>query len=122
MQRTFLKSKIHRATVTAADLEYEGSVTIDKDLLDAADIRQWEQVEIYNITNGSRLTTYALEGRPGSGEIQINGAAAHLTGVGDRVIIASYARYTEAEAATHEPRVLLVGEGNRVVSTVGVSD
>ena len=119
MLRNMFKSKIHRATVTHADLDYEGSVTIDKDLLDAADIRHWEQVEIYNITNGSRLTTYALHGTPGSGEIQINGAAAHLTGVGDLVIVCSYARYTEAEAATHEPRILLVGKENRVVSLVG---
>jgi aspartate 1-decarboxylase len=121
MQRTLLKSKIHRATVTAADLEYEGSVTVDSDLLDAADIRESEQVDIYNITNGSRLTTYALAGKPGSGEIQINGAAAHLTGIGDLVILASYARYTEAEAAHHEPRIILVDKENRIVSPVSTS-
>jgi len=115
MHRTLLKSKIHRATVTAADLHYEGSVTVDRDLLEAADIREHEQVQIYNVSNGARLTTYALEGRPGSGEIQINGAAAHLAKKGDIVILASYAQYTEAEAAVHQPLVVKVDARNRRV-------
>ncbi len=114
MYRTLLKSKIHRATVTAADLHYEGSITVDPALLDAADIREHEQVHVYNITRGTRLTTYALRGRPASGEIQINGAAAHLVREGDLVIIASYAQYAENEAARHEPRILLVDRNNRV--------
>ena len=113
MQRTLLKSKIHRATVTEADLHYEGSVTIDRDLLDAADILDHEQVDIYDITNGSRLTTYAIPAAPGSGEICINGAAALQVEKGDLVIIASYARYDESEVQRHVPRVILVDESNR---------
>ncbi|MEN8161280.1 MAG: aspartate 1-decarboxylase, partial [Myxococcota bacterium] len=91
MIRTLLKSKIHRATVTEANLEYEGSVTIDTDLMEAGDLVPYEQVQIYDCTNGSRLTTYAIPGEAGSGEICINGAAAHLVKPGDIVIIASYA-------------------------------
>jgi aspartate 1-decarboxylase len=113
MQRTLLKSKIHRATVTEADLHYEGSVTIDAELLAAADIREHEQVQIYDVTNGARLTTYALPGEPGEGQVRINGAAAHLVEPGDLVIIATYAQYTEAEAAAHEPCVVQVDERNR---------
>lgn len=114
MQRTLLKSKIHRATVRDADLHYEGSITIDEDLMDAADIVVHEQVDVYDIANGARLTTYAIAGPRGSGEICINGAAAHLIHKGDLVIIASYARYDEAEVAQHAPRVVLVDEQNRV--------
>ncbi|MHB0960635.1 MAG: aspartate 1-decarboxylase [Pirellulaceae bacterium] len=114
MQRTLLKSKIHRATVSDANLHYEGSITIDEDLLDAADIVVHEQVDIYDVTNGSRLTTYALAGPRGSGEICINGAAAHLITKGHLVIIASYARYDEAEVAKHAPRVLLVDDHNQL--------
>ena len=121
MKRILLKSKIHRARVTEADLDYEGSITIDRDLMDAADLVEHEQVDVLNITNGARLTTYAISGEGGSGTICVNGAAAHLVQPDDLVIIASYARYTEAEAATHEPRILLVGEGNRVVSPAGMS-
>ncbi len=112
MYRTLLKSKIHRATVTQADLHYEGSVTIDRDLLEAANIVPYEQVDIYDITNGSRITTYAIEGPSGSGVICINGAAAHCVQAGDMVIIASYARYHEDELKDHHPRVILVDENN----------
>jgi len=115
MQRTLLKSKIHRATVTEADLHYEGSVTIDPMLLQAADIVDHEQVDIYNITSGERLTTYAIEGKPGAGEICINGAAAHLVKPGDMVIIASYAIYDEADLADYEPKVILVDQDNQPV-------
>jgi aspartate 1-decarboxylase len=115
MRRTLLKSKIHRARVTQAELHYVGSVTIDRDLMDAADILDHEQVQIYNITNGSRLTTYAIEGEAGSGTICINGAAAHLVDPDDLVIITSYAEYEEDEAHSHQPRVLLVDASNRVV-------
>lgn len=113
MKRTLLKSKIHRATVTDANLEYEGSVTIDPELLEAADIAVYERVEIYNITNGSRLSTYAILGEPGAGEICINGAAAHLVNPGDLVIIASYAEYEENEIENHEPRLILVDRQNQ---------
>jgi aspartate 1-decarboxylase len=112
MQRTLMKSKIHRATVTGADLDYEGSVTIDLDLLEAADIVVHEQVDIYDITNGERLTTYAIPGERGSGQICINGAAAHRVETGDLVIIVSYARYDEAELVEHQPRVILVDQEN----------
>ncbi|MBI4605658.1 MAG: aspartate 1-decarboxylase [Planctomycetes bacterium] len=116
MQRTLLKSKIHRAVVTGADLHYEGSVTLDPLLLEAADILEHEQVQIYDVTNGARITTYAIAGAPGEGEVQINGAAAHLVRAGDTVIIASYAQYTEAEAARHEPRRIRVDARNRIAS------
>ncbi len=115
MLRKLLKSKIHRATVTQADLHYEGSVTIDADLMRAADIVPHERVEIYDITNGHRLATYAIEGAPGSGVICINGAAAHLVQAGDLVIITSYADYTPDEVESHEPIVLLVNARNEVV-------
>jgi aspartate 1-decarboxylase len=113
MQRTLLKSKIHRATVTEADLHYEGSITIDRDLMDAADLLHHEQVDVYDITNGARLTTYAIPGPRGSGEICINGAAARLVDKGDLVIIVSYARFDDAECRHHEPRVIVVDARNR---------
>lgn len=113
MERTLLKSKLHRGTVTGADLHYEGSVTIDRDLMDAVDVVEFEQVDIYDITNGARLTTYAIEGARGSGEIRINGAAAHLVKPGDLVIIASYASFTEAERVTHRPKIVLLDGHNR---------
>ncbi len=118
MERTLLKSKLHRATVTDADLHYEGSVTIDADLLEAADLVEHEQVQIYNVTNGSRLTTYALRGPRGSGCIKVNGAAAHLTGRGDVVIIASYASYSSEEVRHHQPTVVLLGDENRIKQLV----
>ncbi|WP_437757355.1 aspartate 1-decarboxylase [Sorangium sp. So ce1389] len=113
MNRRMFKSKIHRATVTHADLHYEGSVTIDADLLEAADILPYEAVDIWNVTRGSRLTTYALAGARGSGVICINGAAAHLNQPGDLVIIATFADMDEAEARRHTPRVLRVDGQNR---------
>ena len=115
MKRTLLKSKIHRARVTAADLHYEGSVTIDLDLMEAADIVEYEQVDIYDVTNGARLTTYAISGPRGSGTICINGAAAHLVKPGDLVIIASYAQYGQQEVCAHEPRICRVDAENRLV-------
>jgi aspartate 1-decarboxylase len=115
MRRTLFKSKIHRATVTHADLDYEGSVTIDQDLLDAADIREDEAVHVWNITRGTRLQTYALRGERGSGIICINGAAAHLNRPGDLVILATFAEMEEAEAARHVPAVVLVDRQNRIV-------
>lgn len=114
MRRTFLYSKIHGATVTDANLRYQGSITIDRDLMDAAGLMLHERVEIYNITNGNRLATYVIEGGRGSGTIQINGAAAHLVDPGDKVIIAAYCEMEAAEAASHEPRVIHVDEKNRI--------
>lgn len=113
MQRTLLKSKIHRATVTQADLDYEGSVTIDAELLRASDILEHERIEVYNIDNGERFCTYAIPGPAGSGVICINGAAAHLAKPGHKVIIASYVVLNEAELATFRPKVILVDSENR---------
>jgi aspartate 1-decarboxylase len=113
MQRTLLKSKIHRAKVTGADLHYQGSVSVDPLLMAAADLLPHERVEIYNVTNGERFATYAIPGRPGSGDIRINGAAAHKARTGDLVIVCSYAVYDEAEARTHTPAVVFVDERNR---------
>jgi L-aspartate-alpha-decarboxylase len=114
MQRTLLKSKIHRATVTEADLHYQGSITIDPLLMEAAGLLTFERVEIYNVTNGERFATYTLAGRRGAGEICINGAAAHKARPGDLVIIASYAAYDEAEARAHQPALVFVDAANRV--------
>jgi aspartate 1-decarboxylase len=113
MRRRLLKSKIHRATVTEAELHYAGSITIDLDLMEAADIVEHEQVDVYNITSGERFTTYAIPGEPGSGIICINGAAAHLARPGDLVIVASYADYEPEELREHDPRIVLVDERNR---------
>lgn len=120
MQRILLKSKIHRVTVTQAELHYMGSVTVDKDLLEAADIVPYEQVQIYDITNGNRITTYAIEGPRGSGVICINGAAAHQVHPGDLVILASYANYTDAEARQHRARVIMVDDANRIRETADI--
>ncbi len=118
MRRTLLKSKIHRATVTEANLDYEGSVTIDLALMDAADIVDHEQIQIYDVTNGSRLTTYAIPGPAGSGVICINGAAAHLVKAGDLVILATYAEYEESEVRRHRPQIIFVDGENDVAETV----
>ena len=114
MKRTLLKSKIHRARVTEADLNYEGSITIDPVLMEAADIVDFERVEVYDITNGNRLATYAIPGEKGAGTICLNGAAARLVGVGDLVIICSYADFTEEERSRHQPRIVQVTDRNKV--------
>jgi aspartate 1-decarboxylase len=113
MRRTLCKSKIHRATLTGADLNYEGSISIDRDLLDAADMLEYEKVQVVNINNGSRLETYTLAGERGSGQVQLNGAAARLGATGDRVIIISYADYDEAELEHFVPKFVFVDEHNR---------
>ncbi len=113
--RTMLRSKIHRATVTGADLHYEGSVTIDADLLERADIIPYERVDIWNVTNGERFQTYALAGQRGSGVVCINGAAAHKARKGDLVIIASFSAMTEAAARAWTPRCVFVDARNRPV-------
>ncbi len=115
MQRTMLKSKIHRATVTGCDLHYVGSITIDPDLLDAADIREFEQVAVVDVDNGARFETYTIAGAHGSGEITVNGAAARLVHRGDTIIVISYARYDEDELADYQPRVVHVGERNEIL-------
>ena len=116
MFRTMFKSKIHRATVTHADLHYVGSLTVDQDLLDAADLLPGEQVSVVDIANGSRFETYLIAGERGSGVIGVNGAAAHLAEVGDLVIIISYAQLADAEAKTFRPTVVHVDRDNRIVS------
>jgi aspartate 1-decarboxylase len=116
MLRTMFKSKIHRATVTQADLHYVGSVTVDADLMDAADLLPGELVHIVDITNGARLETYVIEGERGSGVIGINGAAAHLVRPGDLVILISYAQVEDAEARSLRPRVVHVDGENRIVA------
>ncbi|HLO19629.1 MAG TPA: aspartate 1-decarboxylase [Sphingomicrobium sp.] len=115
MMRIMMKSKIHRATVTQADLDYVGSVTLDVALMEAADLLEGEQVAIVDITNGARIETYVIPGERGSGVIGINGAAAHLVHPDDLVIIMSYALVTDAEASALEPRVVHVNEKNRIV-------
>jgi aspartate 1-decarboxylase len=115
MLRTMMKSKIHRATVTQADLHYVGSVTVDADLMDAADLLEGEQVAIVDVTNGARLETYVITGERGSGVLGINGAAAHLVAPGDVVILISYAQMDEAELAAYAPRVVFVDAANRIV-------
>jgi aspartate 1-decarboxylase len=115
VQRTMLKSKIHRATVTDANLHYVGSVTVDEDLMRAADLLPGEQVAIVDVTNGARLETYVITGPAGSGVIGINGAAAHLVSTGDLVILISYGVMDDAEARTYQPRVVFVDEANRVL-------
>jgi aspartate 1-decarboxylase len=112
-----LKSKIHRGTVTGSDLHYVGSITIDQDLLDAADIREHEQVHVVDVDNGSRFETYTISGERGSGEICVNGAAARLVHSGDTIIVISYADYEEDELESYEPRVVHVNRENQVVLT-----
>jgi aspartate 1-decarboxylase len=117
MRRTMLKSKIHRATITGSDLHYVGSITIDQDLLDAADIREHEQVHVVDVDNGARFETYTISGERGSGEICINGAAARLVHNGDTIIVISYAEYSEEELDSYVPRVVHVNQDNEIVIT-----
>ena len=114
MTRFFLRCKIHRATVTEANVDYEGSITIDRDLLDAAGLQPYEKVEVYNVTRGTRFETYAIEGEAGGGEICVNGAAAHLVEVGDLVIIACYCALEPGEIAGHRPTLVFVDRKNRI--------
>ena len=116
MQRIMLKAKLHRVHVTHAELHYEGSCAIDDDLLDAADIREYQQIDIYNVTNGERFTTYAIRAQRGSGVISVNGAAAHKANPGDILIIASYAMYSEMELQKFHPQLVYVDEHNRIIA------
>ncbi len=115
MRRRMMKSKVHRATVTDADLHYVGSITVDRDLMEAADLVEYEQVAVVDIDNGARLETYVIEGVRGSGDICLNGAAARLVSPGDKIIIISYADYDEAELAAYAPRIVHVDTDNRLV-------
>ncbi len=115
MHRTMLKSKIHRATVTDCDLHYVGSITVDPDLLEAADILEFEQVAVVDVDNGARFETYTIAGKRGSGEVKVNGAAARLVHRGDTVILISYATYDRTELALYEPRVVHVDSENAII-------
>jgi len=114
MIRTMLQAKLHRATVTQADLQYEGSCGIDEALLDAAGLREFQYIELYNITNGSRFTTYIIKAARGSGEISLNGAAARMAAVGDLLIICAYSNYSEEALVSYQPVIVLLDESNRV--------
>ncbi len=116
MQRTMLKSKLHRVHVTHSELHYEGSCAIDDDLLLAADIMEYQQIDIYNVTNGERFGTYAIRAQRGSGIISVNGAAAHKADPGDILIIASYAMYSELELQKYHPQLVYVDEHNRIIA------
>ena len=118
MTRTMLKSKIHRATITDSDLHYVGSITIDPDLLEAADILEHEQVHVVDVDNGARFETYTIPGERGSGTMQVNGAAARLVHRGDTIIVISYAQYDAAELAAHQPRVVHVEAGTNAILDV----
>lgn len=115
MQVTLLKSKIHRASVTEVDLEYEGSCAIDADLLEASGLREYERIELYNVANGERFATYAIQEAAGSGRVAVNGAAAHKAAVGDQVIICAYCQLDAQEARDHRPRIVRVDAANRIL-------
>ena len=117
MQYTMLKSKLHRACVTHSELEYEGSCAIDAKLLEAAKIREYEQIQIYNVANGERFTTYAIQAEAGSGIISVNGAAAHKANPGDRVIICTYAVLSQQEVANFKPTLVYLDESNTITHT-----
>ena len=117
MQRTMLKSKLHRVTATHADLHYEGSCAIDDDLLEAANIKEYEQIDIWNVNNGERFTTYAIRAERGSGVISVNGSAARRAAPGDILIIATFAVYNEVELAKHEPKLVYADASNRIART-----
>ena len=116
MQRTMLQAKLHRVTVTQSELHYEGSCAIDDDLLDAADIREYQAIDIYNVNNGQRFSTYAIRAQRGSGTISVNGAAARLAAPGDLLIIAAFSTYNELEVQKHEPKLVYVDGQNRMVN------
>ena len=121
MRRELLRAKIHRATVTDTNVEYEGSLTLDTRLMAAAGLVPFERIDVYNVNNGARFSTYVIKGEPGSGTVCVNGAAARLATSGDRVIIAAYASFDESEIVGHEPMVVLVDSKNRITSTSGAA-
>lgn len=118
MHRIMLRGKIHRARVTEHNLDYEGSITIDEELMEAAGILPFEQVQVYNVSNGNRFETYAIKGERNSGIVCVNGAAAHLAKTGDIVIIASYGLFSEEEASSHHPNLVYVDEENRIIKVI----
>ena len=120
MYITLLTGKLHQACVTQAELDYEGSCAIDRDLLAAADIHEYEQIQIYNISNGERLTTYAIEAPAGSRTICVNGAAAHKASPGDRIIICAYGQFSRQEADSHKPKVVLLNRENHIKCALDV--
>ena len=113
MHRTFLHSKVHRVFVTAADLHYEGSLTLDVELMSAAGMLPYQQIDVYNVTRGTRFSTYLIEGMPGAGDCCLNGAAAHMVGINDRIIIAAYCELEDHEVDSHRPTLVLVGKNNQ---------
>jgi len=117
MRRELLRTKIHRASVTETNVEYEGSLTLDRDLMDAATLVPFERIDVYNVNNGARFSTYVIEGERGSGTVCVNGAAARLATAGDRVIIAAYGSYEEEEIEGHEPVIVLVNARNEIIPT-----
>ena len=117
MQSIMLKAKLHQARVTHSELEYDGSCAIDANFLKLTGMREFEQIQIYNLANGERFTTYVIVAEAGSGIISVNGAAAHKAKVGDRVIICTYGHFTEAEMINHKPKLVYLGEGNKVIKT-----
>ncbi len=119
MQRVMLKSKLHRARITDSNLEYEGSLTIDENLMQAAHILPFEQIKVYNVNNGARFDTYAIGGPPGSGVICLNGAAARMGAKGDLIIIVTYGSYDDAEMTDYSPRIVLLGQDNRILKQPG---
>jgi aspartate 1-decarboxylase len=121
MQRTMLKSKLHRVTTTQSELHYIGSCAIDENLLDAADIREYEEVQIWNVTNGERFATYAIRAERGSGTISVNGSASRRAAVGDLLIIATFAQYDDAELTGHSPRLVFVDGDNRLTEVKGAT-
>lgn len=120
MTRELLRAKVHRIAVTECRVDYEGSLTLDKTLMDACDMREFEKVDVLDVDNGNRFTTYLIEGEPGSGMCCVNGAAARLVSMGDKVIIASYCTLEPHELDDHKPKIVLIGEGNRIKSTKNV--
>ncbi|MCK9425203.1 MAG: aspartate 1-decarboxylase [Ignavibacteriaceae bacterium] len=116
MRRTLLKSKIHRATVSGAYLNYEGSIAVDPQLCKAADMKEFEKIDIYNVNNGARFSTYIIFGK--EGEVSLNGAAARMVQIGDLVILASYAEYEEEELENHKPKIVLVDEKNKITQKI----
>lgn len=117
MYREFLKAKIHQATLTGANLDYSGSFTIDEDIMDAAGIREFEKIQVYNINTGARLETYAIKGKRGGRQMELNGAAARLGCIGDRVIVVSFCQLSPEQVDRHKPTILLMGENNAILET-----
>jgi len=118
MKREMLRAKVHRIKVTERDVEYEGSLSLDRELMEQADMLPYERIEVYDVDNGNRFATYLIEGRPGSGDCCVNGAAARMVEIGDKLIIAAYVSVDESEVRRHRPKLVLIGEDNKISRTV----